>query len=209
MQDYIFRQLFSPPDGSTALLTRDGDNMISVLAIAGSKVELTGRDMSAGLRPDSIDITPTGRVAVVANIGPGTGDADTVSVIDVAANPARVVETVTVGQTPEGVALSADGAFLAVTVMNGSNKTKTSAFYNDFGLVKVFRLSGTVLTPITEARVGHWCQGAAWSTDHKTLLVQCMTEHEIFIFGFDGSRLTKHPPITLSGGPAGIRTAKR
>jgi hypothetical protein len=36
-----------------------------------------------------------------------------------------------------------------------------------------------------------------------------MTEREIFDFGFDGSRLTENCPITLSGGPAGIRTAKR
>jgi hypothetical protein len=54
-----------------------------------------------------------------------------------------------------------------VTVTNGSNQTKTSPFFNDFGLVKVFRLTGTTLTPITQARVGLWCQGAAWSTDKK------------------------------------------
>src|SRR5262249_45384980 len=39
------------PDGKTALVTRDGDNKISVLSIDGNKVEHTKRDISAGLRP--------------------------------------------------------------------------------------------------------------------------------------------------------------
>src|SRR4051795_4981167 len=63
------------PDGKTALVTRDADNKISVLSIDGSKVEYTKHDMSAGLRPYGIDIHPGGTLAVVANIGPGSGDA--------------------------------------------------------------------------------------------------------------------------------------
>src|SRR5438552_13389266 len=102
------------PDGKTALVTRDGDNKISVLSIDGTKVEHTKRDISAGLRPYGLVVHPNGKVAVAANIGTGSGDADTVSVIDIEAKPPRVVHTVTVGQTPEGIALSPDGAFLAM-----------------------------------------------------------------------------------------------
>src|SRR5262249_28740761 len=39
------------PDGKTALVTRDGDNKISVLSIDGNKVEHTKRDISAGPPP--------------------------------------------------------------------------------------------------------------------------------------------------------------
>src|SRR5262249_56152869 len=117
-----------PADGKTALVTRDGDNKISVLSIDGTKVEHTKRDISAGLRPYGLAIHPNGKVAVVANIGTGSGDADTVSVIDIEAKPARVVHTVTVGQTPEGIALSPDGAFVVLNVGNGSNKPTTSPF---------------------------------------------------------------------------------
>ena len=77
-----------------------------------------------GLRPYGLDIHPNGKVAVVANIGTGGGDADTVSLIDLEAKPPRVVHTLTVGQTPEGITLSPDGAYAAVSVMNGSNKAK-------------------------------------------------------------------------------------
>ena len=110
------------PDGKSALVTLDGDNKIVVLAIDGAKVELTKRVISAGLRPYGLDIAAKGEVAVVANIGVGGGDADTISVIDLKVDPPRVVNTYTVGQTPEGIKMSPDGKYVAVTVVNGTNK---------------------------------------------------------------------------------------
>ena len=195
-------------DGATALVTRDGDNRISVLSVDGNKVEYTKRDLSAGLRPYQIDSTGSGDVAIVGNIGTGSGDADSISLIDMRAKPVRVTSTVSVGQTPEGLKMSPDGAHVAVTVMNGSNKPKASPFFNDFGLLKIYRIAGTELTPVTEAKVGHWCQGIAWSKDSKTLLAQCMVENEIVTFSFDGKTLTKTAPIAMKVSPAGIRTAE-
>ncbi|WP_424626958.1 beta-propeller fold lactonase family protein [Bradyrhizobium sp. SYSU BS000235] len=195
-------------DGKTALVTRDGDNKVSVLSVDGSKVEYTKRDLGAGLRPYGIDVSSKGDAAVVANIGTGAGDADTVSVIDIAAKPPRVVDTITVGQTPEGLKLSPDGQYAAVAVMNGSNKPKSSPFFNDNGLLKIYRLEDKRLTPVTEAKVGHWCQGIAFSKDSKTVLVQCMVENEIMVFDFDGKTLTPKPAIKVTG-PAGIRTAEK
>jgi DNA-binding beta-propeller fold protein YncE len=196
------------PDGKTALVTRDGDSKISVLAIDGTKVEYAKRDISAGLRPYGLGIHPNGKLAVVANIGTGSGDADTVSLIDLEAKPARVVHTVTVGQTPEGIALSPDGAFVAIGVMNGSNKPKADPFFNDYGLVKVLSIKGNELVPLSEAKIGHWCQGIAWSKDNRALLVQCMVENEIMVFDFDGKSLKPAGSIKVGAGPAAIRTAE-
>ena len=75
-----------------ALVSRDGDHKISVLAIDGTKVEPAKRDINAGLRPYGLDVSSRGDVAAVANIGLGTGDIDTVSLIDIKAVPPRVVE---------------------------------------------------------------------------------------------------------------------
>ena len=118
------------PDGKTALVTLDGDHKIVVLAVDGAKVEVTKRVISAGLRPYGLDIAAKGEVAVVANIGLGGGDADTISIIDLKLEPPRVVNTYTVGQTPEGIKMSPDGKFVAVTVMNGTNKPSDSPFFN-------------------------------------------------------------------------------
>ncbi|WP_029586096.1 YncE family protein [Bradyrhizobium sp. URHD0069] len=195
-------------DGTTALVSRDGDNRISVLSVDGSKVEYTKRDLFSGLRPYQIDTTANGDVAVFANIGMSGGDADTISLIDMRAKPIRVATTISVGQTPEGLKISPDGAYVAVNVVNGSNKPKSSPFFNDYGLLKIYRVAGTDLVPVTEAKVGHWCQGVAWSKDSKTVLAQCMVENEIATFTFDGKTLIKTTPIAMKAGPAGIRTSE-
>jgi Lactonase, 7-bladed beta-propeller len=197
------------PDGKTALVTRDGDNKISVLSIDGSKVVDSKRELHAGLRPYPLDISARGDVAVVSNIGMGMGDADTASLIDLRAQPPRVVDTLTVGQTPEGLKMSPDGRHIAITVMNGSNKPKNSPFFNDNGLLVVLAVEGNKLRKVAEAKVGHWCQGAAWSRDGKTILVQCMAEKEILALGFEGEALKPLATLKVNGGPAGIATAAR
>ncbi|MGQ0665063.1 MAG: YncE family protein [Pseudomonadota bacterium] len=198
------------PDGRTALVTRDGDFFISVLSIDGTKVELAKRDISAGLRPYALDISADGAIAVVANIGRGGGDSDTVSVIDLKARPPRVVETVTVGQTPESIKLSPDGRLCAVVVMNGSNKPKQSPFYADSGKLVLFRVDGTRLIRHAEAPLGHWSQGVAFSADSRTILVQNMVEKDIQVFRAEGGTLRDTGQrIKVNGGPAGIRTADK
>jgi DNA-binding beta-propeller fold protein YncE len=198
------------PDGKLALVTRDGDDRISVLAIDGTKVEYTKRDISAGLRPYGIDIAAGGRIAAVANIGRGGGDADTISVIDLVARPPRVIETITVGQTPEGIKLSPDGSVVGVVVMNGSNKAKESPFFSDAGKVVLFRVSGTQLTRWAELPIGHWSQGAAFSADGKTMVVGNMVERDLWVFDLSGAAPRDTGlRIKVKGGPAAIRTAEK
>jgi DNA-binding beta-propeller fold protein YncE len=78
----------------------------------------------------------------------GGGDADTISVIDLKLDPPRVVNSYTVGQTPEGLKMSPDGKFVAVTVMNGSNKPLDSPFFNTTGLLQVWARNGTQLSKV-------------------------------------------------------------
>jgi DNA-binding beta-propeller fold protein YncE len=197
------------PDGRMALVTRDGDHKISVLSVDGSKVEYTKRDINAGLRPYGIDVSSKGDFAAVANIGIGQGDTDTVSLIDIRATPPRVVETVSVGQTPEGIKVSPDGSVVAVVVMNGSNKPKDSPFYGDHGSLVLLRVNGMKLSKIAEAPIGHWSQGAAFSPDGKTILVGNMVEKDIQVFSWDGRALKQITRLKVNGGPAAVRTAEK
>jgi DNA-binding beta-propeller fold protein YncE len=198
------------PDGKTALVTRDGDSLISVLSIDGTRVEHTKRDMSAGQRPYGAAISAMGTMAVVANIGRGSGDADTISVIDMTAKPARVVDTITVGQTPEGIMLSPDGKLCAVVIMNGSNKAKDSPFHADHGKLLLYRVEGTQLTKASEAPIGHWSQGAAFSADSQYILVQNMVEKNLMVFKVINQKLEDTGQrLQMKGGPAAIRVAEK
>ncbi len=196
------------PDGKTALVTRDADHAVVVLAIAGGKVEVAKRELTVGVRPYGITMHPEGRCAIVASLGRSAGDVDMVSVIDLAQNPIRVVEHFSVPQTPECVMFSPDGKFLAIVSMNGSNKAKTSPFYNDAGMLLLYRVDGLKLAKVAEAPIGHWSQGVVFSKDGRTLLVQNMVEKDIWVFAFDGASLrdTKQR-IPLKAGGAALRTA--
>ena len=197
------------PDDKRALLTRDGDHRISVLSVDGTKVEDTKQFMVASYRPYSISISPKGDVAVLTNQGGGQGDSDVISVVDLKQNPPRVVDHVTVGQIPEGATISPDGNFVAITIQNGSARPTTHQAYNDYGLLKIFRIDGTKLTLAAESKVGGWNQGAVWSKDGKTLLNQSMKELSIDVLSFDGTSLRQVGTIKTNGGPAGLRTAEK
>jgi DNA-binding beta-propeller fold protein YncE len=194
------------PDGARALVTRNADSLVSILAVSGTTVSYTKQDVLAGLKPYGIDVTPDGRTAIVANIGNGmAGGVDTLSVIDLTAAPPRAIDHVAVGPIPEGMAISPDGRYVAATVMNGSNAVPSSPLFHDFGLLKILRIEGTTLRPLTEAKVGQWCQGVAWHPDGRSLLVECMIERKIRTFRFDGTRLIPGAPIDMPAGPAGLR----
>jgi DNA-binding beta-propeller fold protein YncE len=195
------------PDGKMALVTRDGDHRISVLSVNGDKVEDTKKFMVAGFRPYSISISSKGNVAVLSNQGGGQGDSDLISVVDLKANPPRVVDTISVEQIPEGVTMSPDGKFVAVIMQNGSNKPKTHPSYHKNSVLKIFRINGTELKLAARGEFGAWGQGVVWSKDGKTLLAQSMADKTLTVFSFNGRALKQTGIVKVSGGAAGIRTA--
>ena len=195
------------PDGKRALVTRDGDHTLSLLKIDGSKVEAANRDFGAGYRPYGADMASDGSIAVVANVGRNTGDAETVSLVDMRMDPPRVVDTVAVPPTPEGITLSPDGKVVAVVTHNGSAKAKNSPFYNANGKVVLLRIEGGRLTRFAEAPIGTWAQGSGFSKDGKTLVVQNLVERELALFRIDGNKVTEAGKVKVDGGPVAFRTS--
>jgi DNA-binding beta-propeller fold protein YncE len=199
------------PDGKRALVTRDGDadSRVSILAIDGESVTKTDRDLTVGIRPYGMGITPDGRWAVVANIGRGTGDADTVSLIDLRGRIALTADTISVGPTPEGIQVSPDNRHIAVTIHNGSARPQGHPLRGTAQLV-ILRIEDGRLRRVARAPIGDWAQGVAFSRDGRMLLVQNMVDRNIAVFRFAEGRLTDtRQRIPVSGGPAAIRTAER
>jgi DNA-binding beta-propeller fold protein YncE len=197
------------PDGRHALVSRDGDFMVSVLRVEGENVTLAGRDITVGIRPYGFGITRDGRWAAVANLGRVSGDADTVSLVSLAAEPFRVTDTISVGPTPEGIQVSPDNRHVAVVVINGSARATNHPLYGRGKLV-MLRIEDGRLVRVAEAEMGSWGQGVAFNGDGTRVYVQNMIEREIQGFGFDGQRLTPLPGrVAVDGGPSALRTAER
>ena len=192
-----------------ALVSRDGDSMISVLRIDGAKISVDPRPLTTGVRPYTLGVAAGGTLAAVSNMGRGDGDIDTVSLIDLSSEPFRTVDTMSVGMAPEGLRFSPDGKFLALGLQEGTTKKNGSPFQTGNGRLVIYAVEGKSLRKVTEAPIGHWSQGIAFSKNGETILVQNMVERTISVFRFDGQKLTAGTPIAIGAGPAAIGTAWR
>lgn len=194
------------PDGKRALVSRDGDHRVTMLAIDGAKVTLTKRDLYPGQRPDCIDVRAQGDLALVANIGKGQGDSDTISLIDLTVEPPRVVDTVSVGQTPESAFFSPDGRYVGVAVIGGSNKQANSPFYHPNGQFVLLRVDGKTLVRVASTPIGTWSQGLAFSADGRSVLVQNAAERQIQVLSIHNEQLQDTgQKLQLKGAPAALR----
>ncbi|QQX89561.1 YncE family protein (plasmid) [Cupriavidus necator] len=193
------------PDGRRALVSRDGDNRVSLLAIEGRSVTLEQREVYAGLRPYGLDISPDGGWAAVTNLGGGQGDADTVSLIDLRASQPRVVDTVTVGQTPEGIFFSPDSRMVGVTVIDGSNKPQSSPFHGA-ARYRLFRIEDGRLRPTAQVVGGQWLQGHAFSPDGSAVLVQDAANRQIRLYrGTSGTLTDSGERLQMDGAPSALK----
>jgi len=197
------------PDGKQALAVKSAANKVALLSIDGQKVTYGKRDLPAGIFPYNIAVTPDGKLALTADTGNGgssDGNADTVSVIDLEADPSRVIDHVTVGDSPEGLAISPKGD-LAVTIeARGSNMPRTAFFHHSAGAVTALKIDGRKVTKTGEINVGGLPEGAFFSPDGQYLYVGNFMDGDLWVLRVEGSKLTDTSQrIKLPGHPASMR----
>jgi DNA-binding beta-propeller fold protein YncE len=192
------RAVFIAKDGKTAWALRFGDGKTTKLKIDGDKLSRVA-DYDLGVQADGGALTADGRYLIANVFGgvPGRTAAGATVMFDTRA--AKVTDVQEVGALPEHVALSPDGKFAAIVVGNGSATVKNAKNYDSvFGKLVIFAIARGKLDHVTDAALGHACQGAVWSADGKRLLVQCSVERDIRVLDFDGKALTPHPEMTLT-----------
>ena len=200
------------PDGKRALAAKAAANKIALLSIDGGKVTYDKRDLPTGIFPYNVLVTPNGKLALTADNGNGggsDGNLKSASVIDLEANPIRVIDHITVGDSPEGLVISPKGN-LAVTVdARGSNQAKDSWFYHPGGAVSVLKIAGKKVTKVGEVVVGKLPEGAVFSADGSYLYVGNFLDSDLSVLRVSGDRITdtgqrfKLPghPASMRGGP--------
>ena len=198
------------PDGKHALAVKSNGNKVALLSIDGQKVTYDKRDLPAGIFPYNIAVTPDGKLALTADTGNGgssDGNVDTVSVIDLEANPPRVIDHVTVGDSPEGLAISPKGDLAVSIEARGSNMPKTAFFYHPAGAVTALRIDGKRVTNVGDINVGGLPEGGAFSPDGQFLYVGNFMDGDLWVLRVDGTQLTDTTQrIKLSGHPASMRS---
>jgi DNA-binding beta-propeller fold protein YncE len=195
-------------DGKHALVSRGGDSMVSVLNIDGTSVTVDPRPLTTGVAPYTMDVNGAGTLAVVSNMGRGDGDEDSVSLIDLTSKPFRVVNTTGVPSGPEPMKLSPDGKFLAVGAEYGTTKPSSHPFHHDKGLLTMFAVEGQTLRKVAQAPIGGWDEAIAFSRDGRTILVQGMADRLIYVFRWDGRKLTPGKSLAVKdAGPETFATA--
>ena len=197
------------PDGKRALAVKFPGHKVSLLEVDGEKVTYTKYDMNVGLWPYNIGVTPNGKLAIAANngnSGAADGQVDTVSVIDLEANPPRVIDHVVVGDGPEGFVISPTGKIAVALLLRGSNAAKTSWFYNRNGSVVVLKIDGKKVTKVGEVEVRGLPEGAVFSPDGKYLYVGNFLDSDVSILKVDGTKVTDTGKrLQLPGHPASMR----
>jgi DNA-binding beta-propeller fold protein YncE len=197
------------PDGKRALAVKFPGHKVALLEVDGQKVTYTKYDMNVGLWPYNLGVTPNGKLAITANngnSGAADGQVDTVSVIDLEANPPRVIDHVVVGDGPEGFAISPTGEIAVALLLRGSNAAKTSWFYNRNGSVAVLKIDGKMVTKVGEVEVRGLPEGAVFSPDGKYLYVGNFLDSDVSILRVDGTKVTDTGKrLQLPGHPASMR----
>jgi DNA-binding beta-propeller fold protein YncE len=198
------------PDGKRALAVKSNANKVALLSIDGQKVTYDKSDLPVGIFPYNVAVTPDGKLALTAdngNRGSPDGNADTVSVIDLEASPPRVIDHVTVGDSPEGLAISPKGDLAVSIEARGSNAPKTAFYYHPAGAATALKIDGKKITNAGEIRVGALPQGVAFAPDGNYLYVANFIDQDLWVLRVDGSKLTDTVQrIKLPGHPASMRS---
>ena len=210
MPDSVAHVMFTP-DGKRALAVRFPAHKISMLDITGDKVAYNKIDLPTGQWPYNVVVTPNGKIALTSDnggAGSSDGSVDTSSVIDLEANPPRIIDRVVVGDGPEGLAMSPKGDLAVAVILRGSNM-KNAFFYQKNGSVSVLKIDGKKVTKTGDIEVGGLPEAAQFTPDGKYILVGNYLDQDFSILKVDGTKVTDTGKrFKVPGHPASARMSR-
>ena len=210
MPDSVAHVMFTP-DGKRALAVRFPANKVSVLDIAGGKVTYNKIDLPTDPWPYNVVVTPNGKIALTSDnggAGSSDGSVDTTSVIDLEANPPRVIDRVVVGDGPEGLAMSPNGDLAVAVILRGSNM-KNAFFYHKNGSISVLKIDGNKVAKTQDIEVGGLPEAAQFTPDGKYILIGNYLDQDFSILKVDGTVVTDTGKrFKVPGHPASARMSR-
>lgn len=204
------------PDGRRALAVKFAAHKVALLSIdATGKVRYEGRDLPVGLWPYTVAITADGKTALVGitgNAASSDGNLDPVTVVDLASEPPRTVDYVTVGDAVEGLVASPRGGLALATVLQGSyDAPKGAAWAHPSGRVVALRIDQGGVRVASTVDVGAFPEGIGFSADGRYAYAGNFASHTISVLrvGANGELTDTHRDIALPGPPASLRVGSQ
>jgi len=208
MPDSVAQVVFTP-DGKRALVARFPAHKLSILDIADGKVTYNKLDLPTGPWPYNVVVSPDGKIALTAdngNAGASDGSVDTTSVVDLEANPPRIIDRVVVGDGPEGMAMSPKGDLAVAAILRGSNASKKAYFYNKTGSLAILKIDGKKVTKTQDVEVGGLPEAVLFTPDGKYILAgNFLTEDFSILKVEDGKVTDTGKRFKVPGHPASAR----
>jgi DNA-binding beta-propeller fold protein YncE len=208
MNEQVAHVVFTP-DGKRALAVKFPSGKVSVLEISNGKVTYNKLDLPTGPWPYNAAVSPDGQIALTAdngNAGASDGSVDTVSVVDLEAQPPRIIDRVVVGDGPEGLAISPKGDLAVAAILRGSNASKKAYFYSRNGAIDVLRIDGKHVTKVREIEVGGLPEAVLFTPDGRYLYVGNYIDGDFSIFRVEGGDVVDTGKrFKVSGHPASAR----
>jgi DNA-binding beta-propeller fold protein YncE len=206
--DSVAHVIFTP-DGKHALAVRFPAHKVSVLDVDGDKVTYNKVDLPTGQWPYNVVVTPNSKIALTSdngNSGASDGNVDTTSVIDLEANPPRIIDRVVVGDGPEGLAMSPKGDLAVAAILRGSNANKKAFFYQKNGSLSILKIDGKKVTKTQDIEVGGLPEAVAFTPDGKYLLAGNYIDQDFSILKVNGTKVTDTGKrFKVPGHPASAR----
>jgi DNA-binding beta-propeller fold protein YncE len=155
---------------------------------------------------------PGGKIALTSDnggAGSSDGSVDTTSVIDLEAQPPRVIDRVVVGDGPEGLAVGPKGNVAVAVILAGSNN-KPAYFYHRNGHLAVLRIDGKKVTKVKDLEAGGLPEAAVFTPDGRFLLVGNYLDQDFSIYRVNGTDITDTKKrFKVPGHPASARMSPR
>jgi DNA-binding beta-propeller fold protein YncE len=198
------------PDGTKALVCKFEKGAIGILDVRGTEVTDTGVEIPVGRYPYNFVVTPDGWLALVPNMG-STGRSDghmgSLTVIDLTLDPPRVIDTLSVGDTPEGIAVSPDGALAVTGELGGADAPPDAWFFHENSTATVLRIDGKKVSRIKTLTTGRIGESVAFSPDGKYLLIGNLLDNNVMAFRVENGEVKESPIIIEVGnGPGAMRS---
>jgi DNA-binding beta-propeller fold protein YncE len=135
--------------------------------------------------PTNLAITPDQKLALVANsldvVKDGAGwksqPDDKLYVIDLEANPPRLIDTITVGKQPSGMSINRAGDLALIANRAGNS-------------ISVLKISGKSVKLLENVSIGEQVANVAISPDGKRALAAKFAGHKVAMLEIDGDKVT-------------------